>query len=87
MTHGTLRSFSVPSSSESIRASCRPRRPTSPTPALSVNVIGAIPRRSAVWRDTTVFSEPVSTMKSCVAPRFTFARMMTFSFSSRKSIV
>ena len=36
MRHGTLRSLSVPISSESMRASCRPRRPTSPTPALSV---------------------------------------------------
>ena len=36
MRQGTLRSFRVPSSSVLIRANCRPRSPTSPTPALSV---------------------------------------------------
>ena len=70
-----------------IRASCRPRRPTSPTPALSVYVIGVMPSRCAVPRVMTVFSAPVSTTKSWNEPSFTLARTMIFSFTSLKSTV
>ena len=45
MRTGTFVNLSVPISNASIRPSCSPRRPTSPTPALSVYVIGRTQRR------------------------------------------
>ena len=82
-----LRSFSSPISSESMRASCRPRSPTSPTPALSAWVIGSTPRRCAVGRVMTVLSDPVSTTKSCSRAPLTRARTTTLSFTSLNGIV
>ncbi len=70
-----------------MRASCSPRSPIRPTPALSVYVTGVMPRRCAVPRVMTVFSDPVSITKSCADASLTFARTTTLSLTSRKSTV
>ena len=85
--HGTLRSLSEPSSSESMRAELQ---------AAQADVADAGAQRVGDRRDAeplrrrremTVFSAPVSTTKSCAAPSLTFARTTTLSFTRRKSTV
>ncbi len=87
MMHGTCFTFREPNSSLSIRPSWSPRRPTSPTPALTVYVIGDTPSLSPVVRDSVDSSEPVSTMKSCGRLPLIRPWMMIFSFSSRNGSV
>jgi hypothetical protein len=83
MMHGTCFTFSGPNSSLSIVPSWSPRRPTSPTPALTVYVMGDTPSFSEVVREIVESSAPVSTMKSCGRLPLTRPWMMIFSFSSR----